>query len=392
MKKLTKNKKIILIALIIALLSIVSVVIVNFFLVKSEFGKCSIKKALAELENYEFGEYDNLTFDCKPLIPDTDEFYQYTSDFSENYGGGTKEYNKILEMANNLLGVTEYSSDAVIHTKDNMVAVYDYSQNFTASYYVTGTFSFTIHDIYEKIFPREVEEYYHDRGKQISYYNVNNTGIPDEYFNTYDGKKASVKKVVENSDKFIEENIKQYLSGVMNEELVLETVTIKENLEGIQFCILSYTYKYNDFLLNSYGYISDVDSIRCPVFTIVYANESEYFTFHNSRYDGNIISKGEKVKGNVYPLSSAEKIVSNELAPFKKYKVTEVSLRNVCIEETGVDEFNYRPMWVFVLEDRGMKFFSDRQVVVAFVDFKTGDFYAYDSIERMSLSGLNDTE
>ena len=59
MKKLTKNKKIILAALIIAIAAIVSVILVAL-LNKSEYRRCSIKSALAELENYQFGEYDNI--------------------------------------------------------------------------------------------------------------------------------------------------------------------------------------------------------------------------------------------------------------------------------------------------------------------------------------------
>ena len=48
----------------------------------------------------------------------------------------------------------------------------------------------------------------------------------------------------------------------------------------------------------------------------------------------------------------------------------------------------YRPMWVFVLEDKGVKFYNERQAVVAFVDLKTGDFYAYDTSQYMSLKEL----
>ena len=105
-------------------------------------------------------------------------------------------------------------------------------------------------------------------------------------------------------------------------------------------------------------------------------------------YDGNSIIDSEKIRGLVYPLSSAEQMVSDKLAPLKKYTVTEVSLRNVCISPTGSTENIYRPMWVFVLEDKGVKFYNERQAVVAFVDLKTGDFYAYDTSQYMSLKEL----
>ena len=386
MKKLIKNKKIILVALIIAIAAIVSVILVAL-LNKSEYRRCSIKSALAELENYQFGEYDNIKYDCTPLIPSTDEFYSITADFNNSHHAGTKEYDKILEMANKLLGVTEFSSDAIIHTSPYCAAIYDYSGNFTATLYTGGTFSFDIRDIELQIFQWDEENKY-DQGEEVKHYNVFQTGIPDEYFTTYDGKQASIKKVVENADKFINENMMEYLSGVRNEELVLENIVLMESAVGNTFCVLNYTYQYDGLLLNSYGYISDVESIRCPVFTIAYSNETDYFSITNSMYDGNSIIDSEKIRGLVYPLSSAEQMVSDKLAPLKKYTVTEVSLRNVCISPTGSTENIYRPMWVFVLEDKGVKFYNERQAVVAFVDLKTGDFYAYDTSQYMSLKEL----
>ena len=100
---------------------------------------------------------------------------------------------KYLKWQINCLVLLNFSSDAIIHTSPNCAAIYDYTGNFTATLYTGGTFSFDIRDIELQIFQWDEENKY-DQGEEVKHYNVFQTGIPDEYFTTYDGKQASIKK------------------------------------------------------------------------------------------------------------------------------------------------------------------------------------------------------
>ena len=148
-----------------------------------------------------------------------------------------------------------------------------------------------------------------------------------------------------------------------------------------------YSYEYSGMLLNSYGYVSDETSVRTPCLSVDFSNENNVFSFANNLYEGNNIKDVNKLSGKVYPLSSAEQMISDKLAPLKKYTVTEVSLRNVSICDYGEKYHTYKPMWCFLLEDNGLDS-GTRNVVVGFVDMKSGEVHVYDTGQSMSLEEL----
>ena len=384
MKKLTKNKKIILAALIIIVVIISVIVIV--FLTRSEYRRCSIKDALAELDNYQFGEYDNLEFECGVNLFNNDSLYDITTIFEIKPLEGNETIEQAKKIAYKMKGVNDFSNvDIYEDIEHGSVNIYDYNNGYNCDFYVTNCFGYVDVNFYNSI--RDVDNAIENPDKPIKHYNVLKNGMPNETFKTSDGNEAGIASVASNSEKFINENLLEFLSGKSNEKLILTDIYIMETNMNKRYCHLMYSYEYSGMLLNSYGYVSDETSVRTPCLSVDFSNENNVFSFANNLYEGNNIKDVNKLSGKVYPLSSAEQMISDKLAPLKKYTVTEVSLRNVSICDYGEKYHTYKPMWCFLLEDNGLDS-GTRNVVVGFVDMKSGEVHVYDTGQSMSLEEL----
>lgn len=366
MRNLNKKLVIGLLVFVMIIAAIITAIIVINRKSNVSKEKSSLEAAKAELEDYKFSEHANLEFSCQPLSIDADELYQFETGDIPLAGDREKELCK--EMLEDFSGKDISINDIDIH--DNHYAGYN-KDDYFADFHVSNTFALAINKEWERL----------DYENSHSIKKIN--ALAEDYSNEaypVSGENLNVKETADFCTKYINDNLAKFFND--GEEAVLTDILIVDNEDDDlqNFYVYRYQHKYKGLLVNDNG-MATMDSpyIRAS-FIDVFVTGKDTIAFLENRYYYHV-TKCEKIDGNIIPLSKAEIILADFLAPLTTYNVSEVALKYVCIAELNADNLIYRPMWTFTLQDYDWDKVDHVPSLTAAVDAQTGQVFVYDSLK-----------
>lgn len=369
MKKI--NKKIAVTAVLIVAIIIAIVLKLTVFDREEETNRKTFGEAKKELLDYTFGSHDNLIFKCLPLSVDAEELYEIsTEDDKELENEEVKGYCK--KIAEIFSGKTVDLNDITIMNNGSAYLNLSGEGDIGGEYYPSGTF--TVWDRNETQKKGPGENY-----TVIKKINAFSDDYTNEYF-TAENEKISVSETVEYCTDYINSNYSEYFND--GEELVLSDILILENKDNkTNYCALRYQHKYKGILVNDAGF-PDIDTkyIKPSFLEITVTGKNKIAQIDNRYYYH--IKDVKKIKDKIIPLSEAENMLSEYLAPQRTYEVTEAALKYVCITEMNA-ECNYRPMWCFTLLEYDWDYVDYLPTITACVDVQSGEIFVYDSYNNI---------
>lgn len=368
MRNLNKKLVIGLLVFVMIIAAIITAIIVINRKSNVSKEKSSLEAAKAELEDYKFSEHANLEFSCQPLSIDADELYQFET--GDIWAAGDTEKDSLEEMLETYSG-KDIDRNDITYEYDNY-AWYD-AEPFHANFHVSKTFLLKNHDETDKI----------DYENAYSYKKIN--AMTEDYSNEVypvSGENLNVKETADFCTKYINDNFSKYFND--DEELVLSDILVikngnEENDLGYYY-VFRYQHKFKGLLVNDSGMPTMDSKFIRPGFVEATVTGKNTIAHLENRYYYHV-SKCEKIKGDIIPLSKAENILADFLAPLTTYNVSEVALKYVCIDEMTADNLIYRPMWTFTLQDYDWDKVDHVPSLTAAVDAQTGQVFVYDSLK-----------
>ena len=117
----------------------------------------------------------------------------------------------------------------------------------------------------------------------------------------------------------------------------------------------------------------ELSFVHAPYIEVKLLGKNYLGKINNSHYD--IIESKEKVE-KILPLSEAENLASQNLAPNITGTVSEVALEYVCVTNQQEQVHTFRPMWCFTLDNynpvfESMELFPRRMIYVDAINGKT---------------------
>lgn len=364
-----------------ALMGIATVVIIAIVLIiisnnKENLRKCELSEVNNELKDYNYSSYENLTFDCKVQNTDIGSIYKYKlHDHSDDSAGDEEKQNAYMlwkSLVNNESVEPKYERDA----ENCWFARADKPYSYGA-FYCGGTFG-------------AASWAWGDTGMDINNSVVYKSlrGCDDMRSEQYrvGGEEYKITDAMKFCDDYIDKNLKQYFNK--DEQLKLINVFVIENE---MFDKYTYALRYAH-LIDGVA-IDDCDSsdlereyTRGSYLEIIMAGKDKIYSIENRCYQGSFDEK-EKLD-EIVPLSEAERILSKELAPNKKYTVTECELKYVCRTTANAKERYYKPMWSFTLEKYPNRSLDLKINLTAYVDAVSGKVFMFD-MQTGQLSELS---
>ena len=331
-----------------------AIVIVGYLLLNNKDKEIVVRNAeeiTAELKNYKFGEYDNLKFDCEVKNTDFDTVYEEIEvDWTGNNDTLTPDElkKKVADFGKKVYGV-DIQNGEILYDKDNGVEAYGrYEKNDTLiHYYYNDTFNAqkidNSIDISEP-FSSDEEENERIRPKVIKRFKPD-----DDYENeVYDinGQEYALKDAVEFANKKVAEDISQFLY----EKPVLTDIGVVYFPHRNSYAyLLKYSHLIDGVLVDDvWNPDIDNDFFRGSALNIEIYEKDRLSIVSNLCYF-KILSKTPAKE--IIPLSDAEKLAAEAIAPYTAYKVTGCELKYVCITHQEPDKPVFKPMWVFVIDE-----------------------------------------
>lgn len=331
-----------------------AIVIVGYLLLKdkkAEVDTFVTKEISSQLKNYKFGEYDNLKFDCEVKNTDFDTIYEEIEvDWTGNNDTLTPDElkKKVANFGKKVYGV-DIQNGEILYDKDNGVEAYGrYEKNDTLiHYYYNDTFNAqkidNSIDISEP-FSSDEEENERIRPKVIKRFKPD-----DDYENeVYDinGQEYALKDAVEFANKKVAEDISQFLY----EKPVLTDIGVVFFPHRNSYAyLLKYSHLIDGVLVDDvWSPDIDNDFFRGSALNIEIYEKDRLSIVSNLCYF-KILSKTPAKE--IIPLSDAEKLAAEAIAPYTAYKVTGCELKYVCITHQEPDKTVFKPMWVFVIDE-----------------------------------------
>ena len=369
---MNKRKKVVLI-IVISVMVIVVIILLGLFLLNNKnnkTNKVSFKEVKKELETYEFGEYSNLKFDCQVPKINADKIYELVlvpKSTSDEY-----EVDLLQNLIESYSGITVDKNEI---TLDNCAYINDIHGTKIGGH----TFPDHTYTLWNGEKGR-FDPQYHVTEKTINL--LNNEDYKNEYYTDGD-KQISVRETVDYVNDFIEDNLAQYFNS--GEDIVLTDIMIAENSQTKEkYCALHYHHEYEGILVNDAGFSSLETNYLEPSFLEIVVFDVNNIEWITNRYYYSI-EEANEVKDGIIPLSSATEMLSQKLAPFNSYKVSEVALKYVSVVNYGDENRVKKPMWCYTLNEydfNGAIFFP---CLTACVDAQTGEVYLYDMKNSMML-------
>lgn len=379
MKK--KTVKAIMIIIVIAF-----IILIGYMLIKhknTEINKAFAKEISSQLKNYKFGEYDNLKFDCEVKNTDFDTIYEEIEvDWTGNNDTLTPDELKkrVADFGKELYGLYIENGE-ILYDKDNGTESYGRYEKKDAliHYYYNDTFCAQKVDnsIITEPFSSDEEENERIRPKVIKKYK------PDDDFENevYDinGHNYALKDAVEFADKKVDESISQFL---YSKPVLTDIGVVYFPQKNSYAYLLKYSHLIDGVLVDDvWNPDIDNDFFRGSALNIEIYEKDMLSIVSNLCYF-KILSKTPA--NEIIPLSDAEKLAAEAIAPYTAYTVTDCELKYVCITHQEPDKTVFKPMWVFVIDEyknndeylRGNNNFTKMQL---YIDAVSGESMIYEN-------------
>ena len=332
-----------------------------------------------ELAGYEFKGREGLTFACKPSAIEADEVYILTS-YPIKEQAADAEAEKMKKALSDLFGISEseqalfkkelrplpLSGDWLVELENVCGGcIYAHSSNFNIFWH-KGISS--------------VPEFDLNMNKH-SLYRIENA--PTEPIKMADGSSLTVQKAAEQAEGYIKKLVD---AGVFGEDFTakLTRCAVSDSVNGGKAIALHYAEQYLGLTLDDGGFIdgeSKEQQLLNPYFEILFIGDDKPVWF-NKTYSLSI-EKAEKVE-KLIPLSEAEKLLTEKLAPTMKADVTEAELRYCSVFRIEDERRICRPMWCFVLKEYSegrQAAFTPFPKATAYIDAVDGTLYYCDSLK-----------
>ena len=370
------------------ILTAAAVVFTGYMLLKKNWqdsDKLSIKEVSEQLTDYKFNEYENLTFDCTVKNTDFSTVYEQIEigwNGDDNSADPTEMKKRVSDMGKQMFGENIDYLDVIYDASNGDASAIYYGNNVTVQLFYNNTFyleklnsNFKIEpedlesdneDEYEKYRPKVIKRLKPDDDLEKEIYKVN-------------GELYSLKDAAELARKKMDETISQYLDAkpMLSEMAVIYI----PNMDSY-----AYEFRFSHFIEGVLVDESTSDDpeknyLRGSTLIIDIYEKDRINIVSNERYY-NILEKDEVQK--IIPLSEAEKIASDSLAPEHKYTVTECELKYVCLISDIHDKSYFKPMWVFVIDEYGennefMSGSNNFPKIKLYIDALTGDSMIYEN-------------
>ena len=368
-----RNKKRIIIC--IAAVLLIAAIIVIIVLWKSEDIKhVSINEAEAELKDFSFKHYDNLTFECNPHQFDTQELAVYKIESPDEYKDNDDKENNINHLCEKEKELFGYSVDKTKITSSVPGELEYYMQDEAyCVVYPSHTFSF--------INGKEYDRLLRDSGNNDTDMNTY-TDLREDANKTLkvNGKDFDMKKAAE----YAKESFDKNFADLFNDDeqiLPADAIGVKGSNGELTYVVVRLLHTLNGIGVNENGYdtsyLPDV-YVKPSYMLAIMTADNEIISYTNSYYY-NILDK--KTVKDIIPLSTATDILSNSLAENLKYKVKDVRLKYTTVmngkssQNKDNQQTEMRPMWSFVFEYSSGNSSIFANSITAYVDAIDGTAY-----------------
>ena len=193
------------------------------------------------------------------------------------------------------------------------------------------------------------------------------------------GEEYPVEDAVKYCENYINENLMQYFNE--GEELKLTDIIVTQNEIFNEYeYVLHYTHLIDGVAVDDCGFTDDeFEYMRESFFELTLSAKNEIQFFNNRCYYQT--EEVENVK-KIIPLSEAEQILSDTLAPNASYTVSECELKYCCLVDPSENNeyLNYEPMWSFTLDNYEGENYGPQYLKykTAYVNALTGEVIYYD--------------
>lgn len=343
-------------------------------------GEVKLKDAKKELENYSFSQHDNLTFDCVPEPIAADEIYIITAKPKNGIAANESTKTELKKYVDLIFGsdidinelqyaftwtYEELENGEPDSSIDHFYFCVDATGEPTGQLFESNhTFSAIDYREYGPSWPTYKEMYFPN-------------ALPTEAFDMFDGSKLTIEEAKSEAEGYI-----KLIEPLFNEgsSYQFKRAVSADHAEKGAELALRYEHMFYGLPVCDDGFDSPRDNeqyVFAPYLEVRLLGKGYPCVVNNSHYD--LIDTKEKVN-KIIPLSKAEELASENLAPNIKETVTEASLKYVCVTEQQEEVHIYRPMWCFTLENYDSSFVSGELFPrkMLFVDAVSGATYYSD--------------
>lgn len=335
------------------------------------------------VQDHSFSEHDSLTFDCTPEPVSAEQVYIITMKpaLSKSCDESTKqELKKYIDL---LYGTDvkpddmEYSyelTEQELETgeTDSSIERFNISVDLDAdpggSLIASGN-TFAASDFHEY-------EYGGDKGFKTGTLYFPDS-LPENSFDMFDGSRMTLNEAVTQAEEYISR-----IAPLFNEgsSYRLKRVFVEDHPEKGAVFDLRFEHIFYGLPVNDEGFdlIREGEQfVNAPYIEVKLLGSNYLGRINNSHYD--IIEHKEPVE-KLITIEEAERLASENIAPYITGTVKEVSLEYVCVTSQGEERHIYRPMWCFTLDNYeprldSMELFPRRMI---YVDAGSGMTYYSD--------------
>lgn len=345
-----------------------------------------LEKVKDELKSYSFNEHKNLAFRCEIPTVKANEVYTITMNMAVPDKTSEEDRAKLKKAVNSVYGIdvpiekiTDFQKQGNDDSHDSLKQKFEFDGYGGEVYNGQSTFMIW------KPLPSSVtiNLAFNDAQRYTA------AAYPKEEFKMADGSTLTVDKAIEQAKVYIDK-LNACKMFDENESQILTNIMVADTENG-KVIVLHYRQVRFDIEVDDGGALTfdkEVDQMRNPFFEILFAGDDFPFNIRNMYSDG----VKEKKAVDIIPLSKAEQIISDSIAPNTSYNVYDAALRYCCVYQQQDDNREYRPMWCFVLSDQckgengnWSQYFPR---ITAYVDAVNCDVYYCDSqkyvLEKMS--------
>jgi hypothetical protein len=339
------------------------------------YAKVSLAEVKAELNGYKFKAHDNLTFKCEPTAIEAESVFDLTMTYGLNTEADEGDFQRMKSLnkavfdrnvPDDMLRVTPYAK--------NMVEAADYDKNLNYGVVCHDSPSFEIYN-----FDNSLTEIITD----IKLKNYTPNDYPKDTIKMIDGSEFTVVRAVEQADGYLKK-LREAGAFDNGETQKLSHVAVGD--QGGKGCIICVHYSQCRHGIAVEDANVCTTQTRTGFFEVWFYGDNDPFVITNY-CSGTETSKTEITE--MIPLSGAEYLVADGLAPDMAYDVTAAELRYLCLWDIGdlKEELKYHPMWCFTLEELPDVLYAryfERKTL--YIDAITGELYYCDPSKGQFLS------
>lgn len=376
---MSKKKKLIIVAAA-AVFAIAAIVVGVKLYNEKRLGLVETTAANEELKDYRFEKYENLEFECDVPTDSIDKVYTFSIANPDGKFEDEQFSKKLLaDMASKRFSMDIKESDII---NDDGALKYEYesddgSKKIFADLFADGTF--LLNDDIQLMKTR----YGSEQSAAAPFIHLWN-GFDDVGEVTLNGKAIDIKDFA----KAAEGEVRRCCEGAFNEGediRLYDAVKVKRTDDGIEYITFRFIHVLEGLAVNEGGYAGAPDSGRFVFPSFVAVEMSDDKTISSVSNYFYYIIRDKKSVDKIVPLSRATELLSKQLAPYFKNKVTNVGLKYVNITEQGKEESELRPMWCYTLDEMPGGYGEPSNYFIthnAYVDAQTGDVYLSNSKEQ----------